>query len=289
MKKDIDYFNALYVRRDRMEPLDRFAIEALQKKLQYHLQFIKCGNLGDITFSGVLHGLREKYSWMIPFEFGFDPKKAGEDGMPLIPTSQKSMLPFVIWTGWRFRHLLGGHQDLVAAANAAAGFIEEDILQGPWMHMGEFKLDKEQRRKIIHKFYRALDGSFSQASDEDYWDKEIFPYVTKERKFFWTILDEKPQMVYDIKRADEAETKLLGQKPTYFPKRKEVAFDRCYHEHWDGTCPECESKMDSPNMGQIHDDDGEFYAITQDCSNADCKIVLESFYDWDRTEFKVKK
>ena len=50
-----------------------------------------------------------------------------------------------------------------------------------------------------------------------------------------------------------------------------------------GGCPNCGEQMDPPNAGDIHIDPGEFVAITRRCS---CGLVVESFYDWDRTERK---
>lgn len=54
-------------------------------------------------------------------------------------------------------------------------------------------------------------------------------------------------------------------------------------DHWDGTCPNCKEPLDSPDVGDIFMEHGEFIAITQKCG---CGLVVESFYDWDRTERK---
>ncbi len=54
---------------------------------------------------------------------------------------------------------------------------------------------------------------------------------------------------------------------------------------WDGTCPNCEEPLDEPDMEGLHLAHGEFVAITQKCA---CGLKIESFYDWDRTERKVR-
>lgn len=63
-----------------------------------------------------------------------------------------------------------------------------------------------------------------------------------------------------------------------------VLLSRDKKEHWNGDCPKCGGDMAPPDMGQLHIDDGEFVAITQDCN--ECDFTVESFYDWDRTEEK---
>jgi len=56
-------------------------------------------------------------------------------------------------------------------------------------------------------------------------------------------------------------------------------------EDFDGSCPNCGEPLSPPDAGDIHIDDGEFVAITQECT---CGWKGESFYDWDRTEVKSK-
>lgn len=70
---------------------------------------------------------------------------------------------------------------------------------------------------------------------------------------------------------------ILASRRGYEPG-SEVAFD--------GTCPNCKEPLDEPSWEDIHIEPGEFIAITRRCA---CKLIIESFYDWDRTEMKVRE
>lgn len=53
------------------------------------------------------------------------------------------------------------------------------------------------------------------------------------------------------------------------------------YDEFHGECLFCGEPLDEPDIGDIHDDPGEFVAIKQRCV---CGKIFETFYDFTRTE-----
>ncbi|KPJ56562.1 hypothetical protein AMJ49_04605 [Parcubacteria bacterium DG_74_2] len=127
-----------------------------------------------ISFNDLIEVQRiwQKYSYLKPFQFSFDPAKK-------IPKVFQNQTAFIVWTTWRARHLVCQDDDVNGGSLAVAEVL------------GRRKppFSKEVRMEAVEEFLKHLHSSYPDAEREiDFWEKHIFPYLEGKLEFKWELV-----------------------------------------------------------------------------------------------------
>ncbi len=155
--------------------IDKLALESIEKKAKKDDRIFF-----NLDYICAISGLYEKYSQLIPYKFGFDPKEK----MPKVFENEKA---FMIWTAWRSSHIISQNTTLDLASLKAAAKMEE-------YRPGHFNpsFNPDEKEKIIKEFYSNLGErggvGFNFSEELEYWDKKIFPLISMDTLFRWEII-----------------------------------------------------------------------------------------------------
>lgn len=121
-----------------------------------------------------LRNIEEKYQYLKPFVFLFDPRKS----MPRIVNNRAA---FIIWTVWRSSHLLG-QEDLNGAALSSANVLSE--CQPPYSPEV-----KDKAIKIFKTIMEESAGHMASGYSEaiSFWHNKIFKYLEGVWEFKWEL------------------------------------------------------------------------------------------------------
>lgn len=122
-----------------------------------------------------LREIEEKYQYLKPFVFLFDPNKS-------MPEVAQNRTAFIIWTIWRSNHILGSHEDLNGAVLATANILNGHCL--PYSSEA-----KEEAVRVFTTKMEMTGGNMGNAysKSSSFWHSRIFPYLEGILEFKWEL------------------------------------------------------------------------------------------------------
>ena len=164
-----------------LENLKKHAINSLEKD---ETAFIKLMDKKVMTYANKksdefltldeivkLKSLWKKYHHLMPIVFSFDPKET-------IPEIFKDQIAFIVWTIWRYSHLVCKKdlEDLKKAAPKVSDILSK--FKPPYSSCA--------KKSAVREFSRLMESA-GYHTEIPFFEKRIFPYLDETWKFKWEL------------------------------------------------------------------------------------------------------
>lgn len=163
-----------------LDRINQYALEALTEEER---QFVEKMNKvvedykneqGDIFGFNEQIKIRilwQKYEYLEPFQFKFDPQKK-------MPEVYGNLTAFIIWSTWNTRHIRGSADDIKKGSLSASKILLKSKPPFP----------EDVKKEAVVEFLRYLYRFIDEEKVFVFWQEKIFPYLDGKLKFKWEIV-----------------------------------------------------------------------------------------------------